>query len=135
MTVNFYKYLPTFFLTLILFLTCSCFNLNTKTLIPGSDIDVLRIYKKEIAILKDNSIKNNTRKKYEAAKTIIDNVDLYQIYDYEQVENIFGESNMVGHGLYKGTYIVYQYAYADKLIQINFWVRDRIVVKTEVRSE
>ena len=109
---------------------CSVYS---DKLMAGSDIEVVSRFADEVKILKNRAIDNNSEAKFNAAKTIIENVDLTKVYDIDQVERIFGRSTTAGRGLYDGEYIVYMYSYGDKVIEIDFWVRGRIVVKSKVQ--
>ena len=112
-----------------------CAGWFSDKLIPGADIEVVSRYKDEIAVLQNRAIKDNSLKKFEAAQTIIDNVDLSQIYELEQVERIFGKCHSIGRGLYGGYYMVYKYSYGDRYIEINFWVQNNIIVNSRVKVD
>ena len=124
-----------FFAAAAVFVSAGCASWFSDELMPGSDIEVVSRFKDEIAVLKNRAIKDNSLEKYEAAQTIIDNVDLTQIYEVGQVERIFGKYHKVGRGLYGGYYVVYRYSYGNQNIEINFWYQGDIVVKSKINKD
>ena len=118
-------------LTGVLFSGCA--SMTDK--LPSEDIEVLTEYSDTIAILRNPSIPPNSKAKYEAAKALIDNVDLYFTRETRTVDSLFyhGDAQVDGVETENPTF-TFMYQYADKFIRIRFFTYRMFIVRVEIRE-
>lgn len=103
--------------------------------LPAGDVEVLRKYQAEIAILRDPKIKANTKVKFEAAKTIFHNVDFSYARNYKELEQIFGNSDVVGKTRYGGKKsLVYTYSWEDEVIEGDFFFSGQFITGVKIKE-
>ncbi len=121
--------------TLLLSFSNGCIFGGSKEKIAGSDIDVQELYAKEIKILRDDKIANNSKEKFNAIKIILNNVDLKQIYEVKQLYAILGPPTERGVGIYNGSFWRYRYEYRNEAILIDYWTSGKNILKFRIREE
>lgn len=103
--------------------------------LPAGDVEVLRKYRTEVEILRDPKIKANTKIKFDAAKIIFDNVDFSYARNYDELEQIFGNSDVVGKTRYGGKKsLVYAYSWEDQVIQADFFFSGQFITGVKVKE-
>ncbi len=120
---------------LVLSFSNGCFFGGSKEKLAGDDVDVKVLYAKEIKILRDDKIANNSKAKFDAIKIILDNVDLEQIYELNQLFALLGPPKNRGMGLYNGNFWRYRYEYKNKGILIDYWSSGANILKFRIREE
>ncbi|UDQ97216.1 hypothetical protein AAEX28_09235 [Lentisphaerota bacterium WC36G] len=123
------------------FFVSGCFNFDQENIVgekrklAGCDIDVFKIYKNEIATLKNAKLSENSKEKFEAIKVLLDNVDFEQIYTVKQMENLLGKSRRGVRGVYGDSGRRYRYGYKNEAINIDYWSKGGTVLRVRIQVE
>lgn len=96
--------------------------------IPVEDPVIFTEYAKEIAVLRDPMLTQNSEEKFKAAEFIADNVDFSYTRNVATLDKLFLASEAATNGVE----IVFQYAYQNRIIQFRFRRYDNIILFAEV---
>ena len=112
----------------LLFVIAGC----TTTKIPSEDIEVLKIYRPEIAIL-HSSLPSNSKEKYEAAKTLADNIDFSYTRSVQTLDEIFSATDArVDVPNATDQMLMFYYQYRDRSIRFCFYRFGDVITKVEI---
>ncbi len=104
----------------------------TTTKIPSEDIDVLKIYRPEIAVL-HSSLPPNSKEKYEAAKVLADNVDFSFTRSVQTLDEIFSAVDArVDVPNAADQMLMFYYQYRDHSIRFCFYRYGDTITKVEI---
>ena len=104
--------------------------------LPVEDILVLERYKNEIATLKSPKIPPNSKEKYEAARTLLDNVDFSFIRSVQTLDDIFSSVDAkVDRPNSMSQTLIFYYQYQNKSIRFLFFRYGDVVTRVEIIEE
>lgn len=119
-----------FFAVSLLLLVAGCSSTPVK--MPVEDLEVLHVYKDDIAVLKSD-LPPNSREKYEAAKRLRENVDFSFAREVQTLDKIFGTRDArVDRPNAREQMLMFYYQYKNKSIRFCFFRYDNFIVKTEI---
>lgn len=100
--------------------------------LASEDIDVLRIYGPEIAVL-HSSLPPNSREKYNAAKTLVDNIDFSYTRNVQTLDAIFSSRDArVDAQNAADQMLMFYYQYDAHSIRFCFYRYGDIITKVEI---
>ena len=100
--------------------------------LPSEDLDVLKLYKDEIAIL-HSELPTNSKAKYEAAKHLNDNVDFSYTRSVQTLDAIFSSVDArVDNPNSNAQMLVFYYQYGDHSIRFIFHRYMNFIDRVEV---
>ena len=100
--------------------------------IPSEDLDVLKLYKDEIAIL-HSELPTNSKAKYEAAKRLNDNVDFSYTRSVQTLDAIFSSVDArVDNPNSNAQMLIFYYQYGDHSIRFIFHRYMNFIDRVEV---
>ena len=111
------------------FLLCGC---ATEKL-PSEDIEVLTKYADIIKVLRSPTLRPNTREKYEAAKKLIEHVDLYYTRETGTVNKLFYYRDaMIDAPGSDNPVFTFIYEWQDRSLRIRFFTFRMFVTRVEI---
>ncbi|MBQ4106392.1 MAG: hypothetical protein IJC73_02295 [Lentisphaeria bacterium] len=104
----------------------------TRQKMPSEDLEVLTLYKDEIAIL-HSQLPTNSEAKYKAAKRLHDNVDFTYTRTVQTLDEIFSSVDAkVDNPNSNNQMLVFYYQYGDRSIRFIFHRYQNFVDRVEV---
>jgi len=105
---------------------------TTRQKMPSEDLEVLTLYKDEIAIL-HSQLPTNSEAKYKAAKRLHDNVDFTYTRTVQTLDEIFSSVDAkVDNPNSNNQMLVFYYQYGDRSIRFIFHRYQNFVDRVEV---
>lgn len=118
---------------LVLVIAGAGFGCSTPKML-SEDIEVLTVYKNEIATLKNPNLSTSGREKYEAALKLAKGVDFSLTRNVQTLDDLFlADDARMTHTDEFGDEIVFYYNYQDKFVRLRFWRAGGMVGASEVR--
>ncbi|MFA6716761.1 MAG: hypothetical protein WC082_04010 [Victivallales bacterium] len=115
----------------MLMLASGC-SVLPKEKLPAGDIDIYKLYASEIDILHNQSLRTDSKEKYEAAMTLYNNIDFSFVREVSTLEKIFGARDAhLGHRDHEKQNIIYVYRYKGKRVRFVFLRFNHAVVHSE----
>ena len=103
--------------------------------LPSEDIEVLEKYSDVIAILRDPKLPANSREKYQAAKKLIQHVDLYYTRETRTVDKLFYHRDaVVDSPISDNPVFTFYYQYGNKFVRIRFFTYMMFVTRVEIKE-
>ena len=110
-----------------------CASKKTKKML-SEDIEVLTVFAQEISVLKNRSLRPNSKEKYEAAKRLAEWVDFSLTRSVETLTQIFDANDaMTTKSVEFGDEIAFYYNYQNNFVRFRFWRTRNAVTDSEVR--
>lgn len=104
-----------------------------RTKLPAGDVDIIRLFAPEVAVLKDPKLSPNSLDKYNAACVIAQNVDFSYLRDIPSMVAIFGTQDATQGSFEGNSFIVYTYKFKNKSIQFRFSVDGEAIINSNVK--
>ena len=99
--------------------------------IPSEDLDVLKLYRQEIAVL-HSELPPNSEGKYRAAKKLLDNVDFTYTRSVETLDDIFSSRDArVDAPSAANQMIMFYYQYKDQSVRFVFYRYNNMITRVE----
>ena len=100
----------------------------------SEDIEILTVFAKEISVLKNSSLRPNSKEKYEAARRLAEGVDFSLTRSVETLTQIFDANDaMTTKSVEFGEEIAFYYNYQNNFVRFRFWRTRNAVTDSEVR--
>ncbi|MFA7232385.1 MAG: hypothetical protein WC071_14020 [Victivallaceae bacterium] len=105
-----------------------------KTKIPAGDVDIYEKYSDEIAVLKNDKLKPNTQEKYEAAKTLAEDIDFSFLRSVSTIDRIFSTKDAhIDNPNSINQLIIFYYQYGKNSVRFCFRRHNNSVTSSEVK--
>ncbi|MBE6366402.1 MAG: hypothetical protein E7052_00640 [Lentisphaerae bacterium] len=100
----------------------------------SEDIEILTVYAPEIKVLKNRSLRTNSKEKYEAALKLAQGVDFSLTRSVETLDQIFSAADaLTTRSVEYGDEIAFYYNYQDHFVRFRFWRSKNVITESEVR--
>ena len=117
------------FAAVLLGLLCGC----ASDKLPSEDIEVLTKYDDIIRVLKSPTLPPNSQEKYEAAKALIEHVDLYYTRETGTVNKLFYYRDaMIDAPGSDNPVFTFIYEWKDRSLRIRFFTFRMFVTRVEI---
>jgi len=112
---------------------CGC---TTVKRMPSEDIEVPKLFARQIRILKDPTIASNSKEKYDAAKEMLKKVDFTFTRETRTLDNIFCDKDaIIDFPNSTQRQITFNYQYGDHYIRLTFFTFRQWVMRVEIREK
>ena len=120
------------FAAVLLGLLCGC----ASDKLPSEDIEVLTKYDDIIRVLKSPTLPPNSKEKYEAAKALIEHVDLYYTRETGTVNKLFYYRDaIVDSPETENPVFTFTYMWSNKTLRIRFFTFRVFVTRVEITEQ
>ena len=114
-------------------LFCGCL---TTDKLPSEDIEVLDKYRDIIAILRSPRFPPNSAEKYNAAKELIANVDLYFTRETQTVNKLFYHRDAIVDAPGSDNPVfTFTYRHENKILRIRFFTYKKFITRVEITEK
>ena len=100
--------------------------------LPSEDIEVLTKYADIIKVLRSPSIPPNSKEKYEAAKELIEHVDLYFTRETKTVDTLFYHRDAMIDAPGDKPVFTFIYSWKNRSLRIRFFTCRMFITRVEI---
>ena len=105
-------------------------------MLPSEDIEVFEKHKDIISVLKSDKYRADSKEKYEAAQTLLNNVDFSYIRSVQTLDDIFSSVDAkVDRPNSMSQTLIFYYQYQNKSIRFLFFRYGDVVTRVEIIEE